>query len=51
MQTRENNSTCLGAYLYSAGTQHGNLRQLSVTTSKVIYFILPVHTGTGVSHS
>ena len=25
MQTQKNNNTCFGAYLYSAGTQHGNL--------------------------
>ena len=32
-------------------TGHGNLHKSSVTTSKVTYFILPAHTGTGVSHS
>ena len=25
MQTQKNRNTCLGVYLYSAGTQHGNL--------------------------
>ena len=29
------NNTCFGAYLYSVGIQHGNLHQLSVTTSRV----------------
>ena len=33
------------------GTQHGNLNQMSVTTSRVTYFILLAHTGTSVSHS
>ena len=37
-------------YLYSAGTQHGNLHQLSVTTSRVTYCILRTHTGTGIHH-
>ena len=50
-QTQKNNNTCFGAHLYSAGTQHRNLHQLSVTMSMVIYFILRVHTGTSVSHS
>ena len=36
--------------LYSAGTQHGNLHQLSVTMSRVTYFIPRIHTGTGVGH-
>ena len=45
------NNTQSGADLYSVGTQHGNLHQLSVTTSRVTYFILQAHTGTGVSHS
>ena len=47
----ENNDTCFGAYLYSAGSQHGNLHHLSVTMSRVTYFILRAHTATGVSHS
>ena len=38
-------------HLYSAGTQHVNLHQLSVTMSRVTYFILHAHTGTLVSHS
>ena len=46
-----NNNTCFGAYLHSTGTQHGNLHQLSVTMSRVTYFILRAHTGTCVSHS
>ena len=50
MLTQKNN-TYFGAYLYAVGTQHGNMLQLSVTTSRVTYFILRVHTGTGVSHS
>ena len=51
MQTQKNNNTCFGAYLYSAGTQHGNLQQLYVTISRLTYFILRAHTGTGVRHS
>ena len=39
------------AYLYSAATKQVNLHKLSVTTSRVSYFILRAHTGTGVSHS
>ena len=31
-------------------TQHGNLHRLSVTMSRVTYFILRAHTGSGVSH-
>ena len=34
---------CLGAYLYSAGSQHGNLHQSSVTRRRVTYFILWAH--------
>ena len=30
-------NTYLGAYLYSASTQHGNLNQLCVTTSRMTY--------------
>ena len=43
----------LQAYFYSAGTQHRNLHQLpvSVTMSKVTYFILRANIGTHVSHS
>ena len=37
--------TAFRVYLYSAGTQHGNLHQLPVTTSSVTCFILRVHTG------
>ena len=51
MQTHRNNDTYFGAYLYSAGTQHGNLNQLSVTVSWVTYYILQAYTRTGVSHS
>ena len=41
MQTQKLNNTRFWAYLYySAGTQHGNLYQSSVTTSRVTYFIL-----------
>ena len=43
--------TYFGAYSYSAGTQHGNLQQLSVLMSRVTYFILQAHTGTGASRS
>ena len=43
--------TFIGAYVYSAGTQHGNLYQLSVTMSSVTFFILQAHTGAGVSDS
>ena len=50
-QTEKNNNTCLGAYLYPAGPQDGNLHQSSVTKSRVTYFILRVHKGTGVNHS
>ena len=50
-QTQKNCNTCFGAYLYSTGTQHGNLQKLSVMMSRMTYFILQAHTGTGVSHS
>ena len=50
-QTHKNKNTCFVAYLYSMGTQHRNLHQLSVTMSRVTYFILQAHTGAGVSHS
>ena len=43
--------SCFEAYLYSVDIQHGNLHQLSVTMSRVIYLIPRAHTGTGVSHS
>ena len=33
------------------GTQHEDLPKLSVTMSRVTYFILQAHTGTSVSHS
>ena len=36
---------------YSAGTQHGNLHQLSVTMSRVTCFILQACAGTSASHS
>ena len=51
MTNQQNNSTCVRACLYSVGTQHWNLQQLSVMTSRVTYFILRAHTGTRVSHS
>ena len=38
-------------FKYFASTEHGNLHQLCVTKSRVTYFILQAHTGTGVSHS
>ena len=47
----KNSNTCFGTHLYSAGTKHGNLHQLSVTMSRVTYFILRSHIGTVVSHS
>ena len=43
------NNTGFGAYLYSVGTQHGNLYQSSVTTSRVTYFILQADTGTALA--
>ena len=33
-------NTRFRAYLYSAGTEHGSLHQLSVTMRRVTYFIL-----------
>ena len=51
MPTNKNNNTCFEAYPYSAGTQHENLHQMSVTTSRVTKFSLQAHTGTGVSHN
>ena len=51
MPNQKNNNTCLGAYLYSAGTQHGSLHQSSVTMHRVTDFILRANTGTGVSRS
>ena len=50
-KTQKNNNTCCGAYLYFAGSEHGNLHQVSVTMSRMSYFILRANTGTGVSHS
>ena len=47
----KNNNTYFRAYSYSVGTQHGNLHPLSVTMSRMTYFILRAHTGTGASHS
>ena len=49
--TQGEKKTCFGAHLYSAGTQHGNFHQLSVTISRVTYFMVRAHTGTGVSQS
>ena len=49
--TQKHKNKCFGARLYSAGTQHRNLRHLFVTLSRVTYFILRACTGTGVSHS
>ena len=51
MPIQINSNTCFGAYSYFAGTQHGNLHQLSVTMSRVTYFILRAKTRTNVSHS
>ena len=49
-QQQNNNNTCFGAYLYSMGTQLGNLHQLSVTMNRVTCFIYSAaHTGTSVS--
>ena len=45
------NNTSFGAYLYSVGSQRGNLHQSSVISSRVTYFILPADTGTSGSHS
>ena len=39
-----------GTYLYSAGTQHENQHQLSVTMTKMTSFILRAHTRTSVSY-
>ena len=49
MLTKKNKNTCFRAYLYSAGTEHRKLHQLSVMMSRVIYFILWTHGETGVS--
>ena len=43
--------SCFGTCLHSVGTQHGNLYQSSVATSRLTYFILQADTGTRVSHS
>ena len=43
MPTKTNNILFFEAYLYSVGTQHGNLYQLSVTTSRVSDFIVRAH--------
>ena len=51
MKTQKNNQTCFGTYLYSAGTKQRNLRQLSVTMSRMTYSILRAYTRTSVSHS
>ena len=37
MSDHKNNNACVGAYLNSASTQHGNLLQLSTTLSRVTY--------------
>ena len=50
-QTQKNHTICFGVNLYSAGTQHGNLRRLCVAMNKVTYFIPQAHTGIGVCHS
>ena len=42
------NNTCVGAYIYSAGSQQENLHQSSVTTSEAIYYVLQADTGTCV---
>ena len=45
------NNTHFRAYLYSAGTQHGDLHQLSVTVRWVTWFILrALNTGTCISY-
>ena len=49
--THPSKTRCFGAHLYSMGTQHGNLHQLSIMMSTVIYFILQANTVTCVSHS
>ena len=53
MQTQKNNNNnnMFCSQLNSAGTQHGNLPQLSIMMSRVTYFILQAYTGSGVSHS
>ena len=38
-------------YIYSEGSEEGNLHQLSVTMSKTTYFSLRANTGAGVSRS
>ena len=43
------NDTCFGSFLYSVGTQHWNLYQSCVTTSRVTYFTLGADTGTCIS--
>ena len=42
------NNRCLGADLYSVGTQGGNLHRSSVTTNRVTFFILRANTGTAL---
>ena len=51
MPTKKHNNTSFEAYLASAGTQHENLHQLFVTTSRVSYFIVWVHVETAFSHT
>ena len=51
IKKQKNNNTCLEVYLLPAGTQRGNLHQLSWTMSRMTYFILQANTGTGVKHS
>ena len=48
MPTQKHNNTCFGT-LYILQKQ--DLNQLCVMKSMVTYFILQVHTKTGVSHS
>lgn len=44
-------NACFGAFLYSTGSQHGNLHQLSLMISWMTCFILQVHGGTCVKHN
>ena len=45
------NNACFGAYLYSVGTQHGILRQSSVTRSTVNCFVVRANIIHGVIHN
>ena len=41
---KQNNNTCFRYYLYSAGTQYGNLHHLSATMNRATYlFCRPTH--------